>query len=199
MTDTERTAPVEAGVPISWFPVPDESELPEDLQGLFRKARERLGFVPNVFRAYSFRPERLSAWFNHYKQLHEPTENLDAAEREMIAVAVSMANGCLYCLVAHGAALREALGDPVLADRITLDYRRAGLDERRTAILDFAVKITREPLECSPEDIERLRGFGLTREEVWDVIEIASMYNFTNRMSLACGMIPNEEYHALAR
>ncbi|MCT7452074.1 peroxidase-related enzyme, partial [Escherichia coli] len=104
MTDTERTAPVEAGVPISWFPVPDESELPEDLQGLFRKARERLGFVPNVFRAYSFRPERLSAWFNHYKQLHEPTENLDAAEREMIAVAVSMANGCLYCLVAHGAA-----------------------------------------------------------------------------------------------
>jgi uncharacterized peroxidase-related enzyme len=199
MTDTERTAPTEAGVPISWFPVPDESELPEDLQGLFRKARERLGFVPNVFRAYSFRPERLSAWFNHYKQLHEPTENLDAAEREMIAVAVSMANGCLYCLVAHGAALREALGDPVLADRITLDYRRAGLDERRTAILDFAVKITREPLECSPEDIERLRGFGLTREEVWDVIEIASMYNFTNRMSLACGMIPNEEYHALAR
>ncbi|ABG05674.1 Uncharacterised peroxidase-related [Rubrobacter xylanophilus DSM 9941] len=201
MTDTERRA---AGsrrgeVPISWFPVPEESELPEDLQGLFRKAREKLGFVPNVFRAYSFRPERLSAWFDHYRQLHEPTENLDAAEREMIAVAVSMANGCLYCLVAHGAALREALGDPILADRITLDYRRAGLDERRTAILDFAVKITREPLECSPEDIERLCGLGLAREEVWDVIEIASMYNFTNRMSLACGMIPNEEYHALAR
>jgi len=201
MTDTERRA---AGSrrgedPISWFPVPEESELPEDLQGLFRKAREKLGFVPNVFRAYSFRPERLSAWFDHYRQLHEPTENLDAAEREMIAVAVSMANGCLYCLVAHGAALREALGDPILADRITLDYRRAGLDERRTAILDFAVKITREPLECSPEDIERLCGLGLAREEVWDVIEIASMYNFTNRMSLACGMIPNEEYHALAR
>ncbi|QYJ15797.1 hypothetical protein Rxycam_01625 [Rubrobacter xylanophilus DSM 9941] len=199
MTDTERRAPTEAGVPISWFPVPEESELPEDLQGLFRKAREKIGFVPNVFRAYSFRPERLSAWFNHYRQLHEPTENLDAAEREMIAVAVSMANGCLYCLVTHGAALREALGDPILADRITLDYRRAGLDERRTAILDFAVKITREPLECSPEDIERLCGFGLSLEEVWDVIEIASMYNFTNRMSLACGMIPNEEYHALAR
>ncbi|BBL80060.1 alkyl hydroperoxide reductase AhpD [Rubrobacter xylanophilus] len=199
MTETERRAPVEGGVPISWFPVPEESELPEDLQGLFRKAREKIGFVPNVFRAYSFRPERLSAWFGHYRQLHEPTENLDAAEREMIAVAVSMANGCLYCLVAHGAALREALGDPILADRITLDYRRAGLDERRTAILDFAVKITREPLECSPEDIERLRGFGLSLEEVWDVIEIASMYNFTNRMSLACGMIPNEEYHALAR
>ena len=159
------------GVPVSWFPVPEESELPEALQGLFRKARERVGFVPNVFRAYSFRPERLSAWFAHYRQLHEPTANLDAAEREMIAVAVSMANGCLYCLVAHGAALREALGDPILADRITLDHRRAGLDERRTAILDFAVKVTECPLECASEDLERLKGFGLSEEEVWDVVE----------------------------
>ncbi|TCJ15082.1 alkylhydroperoxidase [Rubrobacter taiwanensis] len=195
----EHISRKDTGVPISWFPVPEESELPEDLQKLFRKAREKIGFVPNVFRAYSFRPERLSAWFSHYRQLHEPTENLDAAEREMIAVAVSMENGCLYCLIAHGAALREALGDPILADRITLDYRRAGLDERRTAILDLAVKVTREPLECTPEDIERLKGYGLTLEEIWDVIEIASMYNFTNRMSLACGMLPNEEYHALAR
>ena len=117
----------------------------------------------------------------------------------MIAVAVSMANGCLYCLVAHGAALREALGDPILADRITLDHRRAGLDERRTAILDFAVKITEQPLDCDPTTSNGSRAFGLTEEEVWDVVEIASMYNFTNRMSLACGMIPNEEYHALAR
>lgn len=195
MTDAEK----KTEAPISWFPVPDESELPESLRGLFAKARENLGFVPNVFRAYGFRPERLSAWFSHFKILHEPTDNLSVAEREMIAVAVSMENGCLYCLVAHGAALREALGDPVLADRITLDYRRAGLDERRTAILDLAVKITNEPLECSPEDIEELEGFGLAKEEVWDVIEIASMYNFTNRMSLACGKLPNEEYHALFR
>ena len=169
MTDVEHISRKGTGVPISWFPVPDESELPEGLQGLFRKAREAVGFVPN------------------------------AAEREMIAVAVSMANGCLYCLVAHGAALREALGDPILADRITLDHRRAGLDERRTAILDFAIKVTERPLECTPRDLERLEGYGLTEKEVWDVVEIASMYNFTNRMSLACGMIPNEEYHALAR
>lgn len=199
MTGEERVSREGGGVPVSWFPVPGEDELPEDLRGLFRKARERVGFVPNVFRAYSYRPERLSAWFAHYRQLHEPTENLDAAEREMIAVAVSMANGCLYCLVAHGAALREALGDPVLADRITLDHRRAGLDGRRSAILDYAVKVTERPLECSPEDLARLMGLGLTEREVWDVVEIASMYNFTNRMSLACGMIPNEEYHALAR
>lgn len=184
---------------ISWFPVPQETDLPENLRGLFSKARQRLGFVPNVFRVYSFRPERLSAWFSHYKQLHEPTENLSAAEREMIAVAVSMANGCLYCLVAHGAALREALGDPILADRITLDYKRAGLSAKLTAILDFAVRLTKTPLECLESDLERLRRLGLTEYEVWDVIEIAAMYNFTNRMSQATGMLPNREYHALAR
>jgi uncharacterized peroxidase-related enzyme len=199
MTDVEHDSRKGPGVPISWFPVPDESELPEGLQGLFRKARESIGFVPNVFRAYSFRPERLSAWFNHYRQLHEPTDELSAAEREMIAVVVSMENSCLYCLVAHGAALREALGDPILADRITLDYRRAGLGEKLTAILDYAVKITNEPLACSPADLDRLRSFGLSDIACWDIVEIASMYNFTNRMSLACGKIPNEEYHALAR
>jgi len=157
------------------------------------------GFRPNVFRVYSFRPERLSAWFSHYKQLHEPTENLNAAEREMIAVAVSMANGCLYCLVAHGAALREALGDPILADRITLDYKRAGLGPKHTAILDFAVRLTKTPLDCLESDLQHLRSLGLTEHEVWDVIEIAAMYNFTNRMSQATGMLPNREYHALAR
>jgi len=184
---------------ISWFPVPSEESLPENLQGLFRKAREKVGFVPNVFRVFSFRPERLSAWFSHYRQLHEPTANLSAAEREMIAVAVSMANGCLYCLVAHGAALREALGDPVLADRITLDYRRAGLDARLMAILDYSVKITKTPHECLEADLDRLRALGLTDHEVWDIIEIASMYNFTNRMAQATGMIPNAEFHALFR
>lgn len=184
---------------ISWFPVPAEDQLPESLQGLFKKAKAKVGFVPNVFRVYSFRPERMSAWFAHYKQLHEPTENLNAAEREMIAVAVSMANGCLYCLVAHGAALRQALGDPIKADRITLDYKRAGLDARMEAVLDFATLLTETPVNASPEDIAHLQSFGLTLEEVWDVIEIAAMYNFTNRMASATGMIPNREYHALAR
>lgn len=184
---------------ISWFPVPAEDQLPESLQGLFNKAKQKVGFVPNVFRVYSFRPERFSAWFAHYKQLHEPTEHLSAAEREMIAVAVSMANGCLYCLVAHGAALRQALGDPIQADRITLDYKRAGLDAKMEAVLDFATLLTESPVNASAEDIAHLQSFGLTLEEVWDVIEIAAMYNFTNRMASATGMIPNREYHALAR
>jgi uncharacterized peroxidase-related enzyme len=183
----------------SLFPVPDESELPERLQGLFAKARERLGFVPNVFRAYSFRPERLSAWFAHFRALHEPTENLGAADREMIAVVVSAANRCLYCLVAHGAALREELGDPVLGERIAFDWRRAGLDERRSAICAYAEKLTMTPQQLGEDDLRSLLDVGLTLEEAWDVAEIASMYNFTNRMAMATNMLPNEEYAALAR
>ena len=144
---------------ISWFPVPDEADLPPELQGLFRAARERIGFVPNVFRTYAFRPERLSAWFAHFRMLHEETPGLSAAEREMIAVVVSMANGCLYCLVAHGAALREAWGDPVMADRITLDWRRAaGLSDRQRAICAMAERLTlrrssaprRSSTSCAP-------------------------------------------------
>ena len=183
----------------SYFPVPDERELPERIQGLFAKAREALGFVPNVFRAYSFRPERLSLWFAHFRALHEPTEGLGTADREMIAVVVSQANGCLYCLVAHGAALREALGDPVLGERIAFDYKRAGLDARRTAICAYAEKLTLRPRELGEADLRSLLDVGLTLEEAWDVAEIASMYNLTNRMAMATGMLPNEEYASQAR
>jgi uncharacterized peroxidase-related enzyme len=183
----------------SLFPVPDERDLPERLQGLFAKARERLGFVPNVFRVYAFRPDRLSAWFEHYRSLHEPTEQLGAAEREMIAVVVSAANRCLYCLVAHGAALREALGDPVLGERIAFDWRRAGLDERRSAICGYAEKATLQPQELGERDLRGLLDVGLTLEEAWDVAEIAAMYNFTNRMAMATNMLPNAEYAAMAR
>jgi uncharacterized peroxidase-related enzyme len=183
----------------SWFPVPDEAELPSELRRLFAKARERLGFVPNVFRAYSFRPERLSAWFSHFRQLHEPTENLSAADREMIAVVVSSANGCLYCLVAHGAALREALGDAVLGERISYDWRRAGLDPRRVAICEYAEKLTLRPREVTREDLQSLLDVGLTLEEAWDVAEISAMYNLTNRMAMATNMLPNAQYSGQAR
>jgi uncharacterized peroxidase-related enzyme len=183
----------------SWFPVPDETALPEDVHKLLSKARERLGFVPNVFRVFSFRPDRLSAWFRHFRSLHEPTENLTAADREMISVVVSMANGCLYCLVAHGAALRQALGDGVQGDRITYDWRRAGLDRRRRAICAYAEKLTVSPREVGEEDLQALRDAGLSDEEAWDVAELAAMYNFTNRMAMATNMLPNAEYHRQGR
>jgi uncharacterized peroxidase-related enzyme len=182
-----------------FFAVPEEAALPERLQGLFGKARATLGFVPNVFRAYSYRPDRFSAWFGHYKQLHEPTANLDEADREMIAVVVSAWNRCTYCVVSHGHALRVALKDEVQADYIATNWRHAGLDERRTAICAFAEKLTARPHEMSEDDLHALRAVGLTDHEVWDVAEIASMYNFTNRMALATGQLPNEEYHSLDR
>jgi uncharacterized peroxidase-related enzyme len=182
-----------------FFDTPDESSLPDRLQGLFGKAREALGFVPNVFRAYSYRPERFSAWFAHHKQLHEPTEHLDEADREMIAVVVSAWNRCTYCVVAHGQALRAALGDQVQADLIAINWRHADLDERRAAICGFAEKLTARPHEMTEPDLHALRAVGLTDEEVWDVVEIAAMYNFTNRMALALGQRPNEEYHRLDR
>ena len=196
MSTSSMTADHETG---SAFPVPDERDLPERIQGLFAKARENLGFVPNVFRVWSYRPERLSAWFGHFRLLHEPTEGLSAADREMVAVVVSQSNGCLYCLVAHGQALRAALGDPIGGDRITLDWRRAGLDARRLAICAFAEKLTLRPREVEPEDVASLVDAGLTLEEAWDVAEIASMYNLTNRMAMATGMLPNPEYHAMSR
>ncbi|MBE7188941.1 MAG: peroxidase-related enzyme [Jatrophihabitans endophyticus] len=186
-----------------FFTVPDESELPERLQGLFAKARESVGFVPNVFRAYSYRPERLSAWFAHYKQLHEPTPGLDAADREMIAVVVSAYNRCTYCIVSHGHALRVALGGNseagVLADHIATNWRHAALDERRTAICAFAEKVTATPWLMDEADLRSLAAVGLSDHEVWDVAEIAAMYNFTNRMAMATGQLPNEEYHHLDR
>jgi uncharacterized peroxidase-related enzyme len=198
MSDTAQASD-QASDTGSWFPVPDESELPDDLRSLFAKARERLGFVPNVFRVYSFRPQRLSAWFSHFRQLHQPSDGLSAADREMIAVVVSSANGCLYCLVAHGAALRVELGDPVLGERISYDWRRAGLDARRAAICAYAEKLTVRPRDVTRDDLQTLRDCGLTLEEAWDVAEISAMYNLTNRMAMATNMLPNEEYSAQAR
>lgn len=190
-----------------YFPVPDETQLPERLQGLFGKAREALGFVPNVFRGYAYRPERFSAWFAHYRLLHEPTPGLGAADREMIAVVVSAWNRCTYCIVAHGQALRAALvaesGDPaaaeVLADYVATNWRHAGLDERRAAICAFAEKLTATAHLMGEDDLRGLEAVGLSPDEVWDVAEIAAMYNFTNRMALATGQQPNEEYHHLDR
>ncbi len=152
-----------------------------------------------MFRVYAFRPQRLSAWFSHYRQLHVATERLSAADREMIAVVVSAANGCLYCLVAHGAALRDELGDPVRGERISYDWHRAELDERQSAICAYAEKLTLHPRELTRADLQCLLDVGLSLEEAWDVAEIAAMYNMTNRMAMATNMLPNEEYSGQAR
>lgn len=185
--------------PGPFFPVPDDEDLPGNLRSLFKKATEKLGFVPNVFRQYAYRPDRFSTWFAHYLPLHEPTENLSAADREMIAVVVSALNRCTYCLVSHGHDLRVALDDVVTADHIAFNWRTADLDDRRRAVCAYVEKLTVTPHLVDRSDLEELAAVGLTREEVWDVVELASMYAFTNRLSLATGMQPNREYHVLGR
>jgi uncharacterized peroxidase-related enzyme len=184
---------------ISWFPVLSDDELDEPERKLFAKADEVIGFVPNVFRTYAWRPERFRAWFAHFKNVMEGTDGLSAREREMISVTVSQVNHCLYCLVAHGAALRELSDDHVDADRLTLDYRRADLTPRERAMLDFVVKVTVRPVECEESDIDALRGQGFSDEDIWDVIEVTATFNFTNRLAMATGMMPNREYHTQAR
>lgn len=184
---------------ICWFALPNEEDLDPDLKKLFAKAREKIGFVPNVFVAYTARPSHFRAWFTHFRELIQGPSDLTPAQREMISVVVSAENHCLYCLVSHGADLRVALQDPILGDRITLDYRRAGLDPKTVAMLDYAVKITTAPVNCSEADIEQLRNVGFSDEAIFDIAEIAAMYNFTNRLASATGMLPNREYHAIGR
>jgi uncharacterized peroxidase-related enzyme len=184
---------------ISWFPIATRESCSEETRALFDQLEEKLGFVPNVFQAFAWREERMNLWRDHYEDVMTPSDGLGRAEREMIAVVVSMQNQCLYCLTSHGFALRAILKDPVKGDRIVLDYRRAGLSEKHMAMLDFAVKLTLDPVTVAEEDIDDLRALGFSDEETWDIIEITAMFNFTNRLMSGAGVMPNAEYHGLAR
>lgn len=179
----------------SWFPLLDEAEIAPDVRALWDKARERTGIVPNVFRSYAWRPRRFLKWFAHWRDVMAPSPGLSAADRELIGVVVSAENRCLYCTVAHGAALRELLGDAILTDQIAVDYRRAPLDVKRRSMCDFAVKLTRSPVDICLADVDGLRTAGFTDEDAWDIAEVAAAFNFSNRMASATGMLPNQEYY----
>ncbi len=177
----------------------DESQLPEDLRPYFQKCRDKLGFVPNVLRAWLLRPEKLRAFIRAYDELMLGPSGLSKLEREMIAVAVSAENRCYYCLVAHGAAVRKLSGDPQLGEMVAFNYRVADLPERQRAMLDFAVKLTESPYEVGEPNRQRLRDAGLSDEDIFDAAEVAAFFNYTNRVAHAVDMIPNAEYHGLGR
>ena len=185
--------------PVSWLAMPTGDALDPSMAKLFSKAEEVLGFVPNVFAGYAIRPTHFRPWFDHFRAIMQGDSELTKAEREMICMAVSSENNCLYCLVAHGAELRQLLNDPILGDRIAFDYRRAGLDGRTTAMLDYVVKITISPVDCSEDDVNELRDLGFSDEAIFDIAETAALFNFTNRLASATGMMPNREYHSLGR
>lgn len=177
----------------------DESTLPEELRPYFQKCRDKLGFVPNVLQAWLLRPEKLRTFVRMYDELMLGPSGLSKLEREMVAVAVSSANRCYYCLVAHGAAVRKLSGDPQLGEMMAFNHRVAELPPRQRAMLDYAVKLTEKPHEIGNPDRAALRDAGLNDADIFDLTEVAAFFNFTNRVAHGLDMMPNAEYHALAR
>lgn len=179
--------------------LPDQEGLDEDTQAYFAKCEEKLGLVPNVLRAFTINQDKLRVFSRFYNQLMLAECGLSKLEREMIAVVVSSANHCYYCLVAHGAAVRQLSGDPQLGEMMVMNYRAAPLDERQRAMLDFAWKLTTAPHDVGDEDRERLRQVGFSDNDIWDIADVAAFFNYTNRLAHATDMMPNPDYHGMAR
>jgi uncharacterized peroxidase-related enzyme len=182
---------------LSWLRVPAQDDAPPAVKELFDKASERLGFVPNVLRVYALRPRHLELWNAFYDDLMRGDSALTKVQREMIAVVVSTANRCHYCMVSHAAYLRKLTGDPVLVEQLRTNYKYADLKPRERAMLDFAVKLTEQSSRCTEEDIEALREASWTDEDVMDIAEVAAMFNFTNRLASGLGWLPNDEFVTL--
>ncbi|GGL60484.1 peroxidase-related enzyme [Halocalculus aciditolerans] len=180
------------------FPVPDRDDLPDDLRERIAEETERAGFTPNVFDAFAYKPSHFRPFFAYYDALCEDTD-LTRAEVEMIIVATSGANDCLYCVVAHGALLRVYADDPQLADQLATNYRSADLSEREEAMVAFAVKLTNDVERIDDADRQALREAGLSDEEIWDVAAVCAFFNLSNRMATVAGMRPNDEFYALGR
>ena len=178
---------------------PKEGVLSGEMQAYFAKCDEKIGFVPNVLRAYAHDNQKLEAFAALYNDLMLAPSGLSKLEREMIAVVVSSQNRCYYCLTAHGAAVRQLSGDPVLAEMLVQNYRAAELAPRHRAMLDFAVKLTDAPWSVEEPDRARLREAGFSDRDIWDVASVASFFSMSNRMASAVDMRPNREYHGQAR
>jgi uncharacterized peroxidase-related enzyme len=184
---------------ISIFDLPAPDALDADMQAYFRVCEEKLGFVPNVLRTYSFNQDKLRAFSQLYNSLMLGPSKLTKLEREMVAVVVSSANRCFYCLVAHGQAVRHLSGDPELGEMLVMNYRVAKLETRIRAMLDFAWKLTTEPWTVEERDREILREAGLSDEEIFDLSDVIGFFNMSNRFATATDMMPNREYHSMSR
>jgi len=173
--------------------------LTAEMASYFDKCKDKLGFVPNVLQAYAFDATKLSAFVAMYNDLMLAPSGLSKLEREMIAVAVSSQNRCYYCLVAHGAAVRQLSGDPSLGELMVMNFRAARLSKRERAMLDFAVKLTAEPWRIEEEDRAALRRAGFGDRDIWDIAAVAGFFNMTNRVASATDMRPNTVYHGQNR
>lgn len=184
---------------VSCFPIPSLEEVPEDIRARMLAVQEKAGFIPNVFLLLARRPEEFRAFMAYHDALMDKHEGLTAAEREMIVVAISSANQCQYCVVAHGAILRIRAKDPTISELVAANWRKADISPRQKAMLGFALKVSQEAHLVTEADRQALRDAGFTEEEIWDIAAISAFFSMSNRLANATELRPNREFHAMGR
>lgn len=187
------------GPPISRFPVPNLDELPTDMRERIEAVADKSGFVPNVFLALAHRPDEWRAFFAYHDALMEKEGGLSAADKELIVVATSGANDCLYCVVAHGAIARIRARNPLIADQVAVDWRKADLTERQKAMLGFAVKLAVQPADVTEQDLDELRKRGFSDDDIWDIGSITALFALSNRIAHLSAMRPNDQFYLMGR
>lgn len=185
--------------PISRFPVPDLDSLEADIRARIEAVQDKAGFIPNIFLALAHRPAEFRAFFAYHDALMEKEGGLSKGEREMVVVATSALNQCQYCVIAHGAILRIREKNQTIADQISSNYRKAGLSPRQRAIVDFAVKVSRQAHEIEESDYKTLTDHGLDEEDAWDIGAIAALFALSNRLANMASLVPNPEFYAMGR
>jgi uncharacterized peroxidase-related enzyme len=183
----------------SRFPTPAIDKLPEDIRTRLLEVQEKSGFIPNVFVTLAYRPDEFRAFFAYHDALMDKDGGLTKAEREMIVVATSSANQCQYCVIAHGAILRIRAKNPLIADQIAVNYRKADITPRQRAMLDFAMKVATASQLISDADFAALAGHGFSDDDIWDIAAIAAFFALSNRLANVTGMRPNDEFYMLGR
>ncbi len=184
---------------ISRFPVPDLADMPDDIRTRILAVQEKSGFIPNVFLVLAHRPDEFRAFFAYHDALMDKPGNLTKAEREMIVVATSNLNQCQYCVIAHGAILRIRAKDPLIADQVAVNYRKADITDRQKAMLDFAVRVSTEAYKVSESDFATLKSHGFTEEDMWDITAITAFFGLSNRLANVTSMRPNAEFYSMGR
>jgi len=186
-------------LPVSRFPVPKLKDMPADIRARIEAVQEKSGFIPNVFLVLAHRPDEFRAFMAYHDTLMDKAEGLSKAEREMIVVATSAANQCQYCVIAHGAILRIRAKNPLVADQIAINYRKADITPRQRAMLDFAMKVALDAHTVGDEDFKALKKLGFGQDEIWDIGAIAAFFALSNRLANLTAMRPNDEFYKLGR
>src|SRR5581483_4703590 len=185
--------------PAKRFPAPALDKLPDDIRARLLAVQEKSGFIPNVFLTLAYRPAEFRAFFAYHDALMDKESGLTKAEREMIVVATSAANQCQYCVIAHGAILRIRAKNPLIADQVAVNYRKADITPRQRAMLDFALKVALEAHVVSESDFAALAAHGLSDDDIWDIAAIAAFFALSNRLANVTGMRPNDEFYLMGR